>query len=133
MERKGVGPKAHQFEDLVAWQKARELTREVYRLTASSRMAADRSLTSQARRASASVMANIAQGFERGRRREFHQFLSVAKGSCAEVRSFLYVALDDGSITSEEFARIHGLAVEVARIVSRLRSAVAKQRDAKRP
>ena len=120
------------FEDLLAWQHARELTRAVYRATSSGRLAADRALSSQLRRASSSVMANIAEGFERGRRAEFHQFLSVAKGSCAEVRSFLYVALDAGFLDQESFELLLNLALSVSRIVARLRMAVAKQRDARR-
>ena len=132
MEGKALRRRADHFEDLIAWQKARELTRAIYRVTAGGRLAADRSLTGQIRRASASIMANIAERFERGRRTEFHQYLSVAKGSCAEVRSFLYIALDAGSLTSGDFVRLHNLAVEVAKIIASLRSAVAKQRDAKR-
>jgi len=132
MEGKLAVRRADRFEDLIAWQKARELTREVYRVTSSGRLAGDRGLTAQVRRASASIMATIAEGFERGKRTEFHQYLSVAKGSCAEVRSFLSIALDAESLTPGEFARVHDLAVEVAKIIASLRSAVAKQRDAKR-
>jgi four helix bundle protein len=132
MERKGAVSKVHHFEDLIAWQKAREPTREIYRVTSSGRLANDRGMVAQIRKVSTSIMANIAEGFERGRRTEFHQFLSVAKGSCAEVRSFLYVCLDAGALSREEFVRLHGLAVEVARIVSRLRSAVARQRETRR-
>ena len=132
MEGKDPARRADRFEDLIAWQKARVLTRELYRVTSGGRLASDRSLSAQIRRASASIMANIAEGFQRGRRREFHQYLSIAKGSCAEVRSLLYVCLDAGALSREDFARLHGLAVEVARIVSRLRSAVARQRESKR-
>jgi four helix bundle protein len=120
---------ANTFEDLLAWQQARELATAVYQATASGRLATDRALCDQLRRASASVMANIAGGFERGRRTEFHQFLSIAKGSCAEVRSLLYVTLDARLLDRESFDRLLNLALSVSRIVSRLRSAVAKQRD----
>ena len=75
-------------------------------------------------------MSNIAEGFERGGRPEFHQFLVIAKGSCAEV-SHLYVALDAGYLNETEFLRLQSLAVEVAKIVSALRKAVQRQRDAK--
>ena len=78
------------FEDLIAWQKARVLSREIYKVTRTSKFSKDFSLVDQIRRASTSVMSNIAEGFERGGRSEFHQFLVVAKGSCAEVRSQLY-------------------------------------------
>ena len=127
-----MNPRVNTFEDLLAWQKARELTSAVYRLTSHGRLAADRASRDQLRRASASVMANIAEGFERGRRTEFHQFLSVAKGSCAEVRSFLYVALDAGLLGQEEFNPLLELAVSTSRIIARLRSAVAMQRDSKK-
>lgn len=74
-------------------------------------------------------MANIAEGFERGGRGEFHQFLSTAKASCAEVRSHLYVALDIGYLERKEFARLLTMAEELARIIGGLRSSVAAQRD----
>ena len=88
--------KIEEFEDLIAWRKARELTREVYRVTRQGKLAKDYGLSRQIQRAAVSIMSNIAEGFERGNPREFHQFLSVAKASCAEVRSQLYVALDAG-------------------------------------
>ena len=77
-------------------------------------------------------MSNIAEGFERGRRPEFHQFLSTAKGSCAEVRAQLYVAMDIGYLGQEEFDRLMERATELSRIVGGLRAAVAKQRDKQR-
>jgi four helix bundle protein len=82
------------FEDLEIWKEARRLTQAVYRLTRDSRFAKDFGLTGQIRRAAISIMANISEGFERGGNQEFIQFLYVAKGSCGEVRSQLYVALD---------------------------------------
>jgi len=69
-------------------------------------------------------MSNIAEGFERGRRTEFHQFLVVAKGSCAEVRSQLYVAFDVGYISQVEFDRLSDAAIELGRIIGGLRAAV---------
>jgi four helix bundle protein len=77
-------------------------------------------------------MSNIAEGFERGGRGEFHQFLSTAKASCAEVRSHLYVALDVGYLDHIEFSQLLAKAEEVARIVGGLRSSVATQRDERR-
>ena len=71
-------------------------------------------------------MANIAEGFERNRPKEFHQFLSVSKSSCAEVRSHLYVALDVGYITEERFDHLQELATEVGRIIGGLRREVEK-------
>ena len=91
------------FEDLIAWQKARELTRQVYLLTRKEEFFKDFGLRDQIRRAAVSVMSNIAEGFERGSTAEYHQFVVIAKGSCAEVRSQLYVGFDAGYITEAEF------------------------------
>ncbi|MFQ6757180.1 MAG: four helix bundle protein [Deltaproteobacteria bacterium] len=116
----GIG----RFEDIVAWQKARVLTREIYLVTASGGFAKDFGLRDQIRRASVSVMANIAEGFERAGRAEFHQFLVVAKASCAEVRSHLYVALDVGYITEDLFRGLSDMTEEVGRIIGGLRRTV---------
>ena len=118
------------FEDLIAWQKARELTREVYQISRQGTFAKDFGLSGQIQRASVSIMSNIAEGFERGGRSEFHQFLSVAKASCAEVRSLLYVALDVKYIAKNEFRKIMNKAKEVGRIVGGLRASVEKQKKA---
>ena len=71
-------------------------------------------------------MSNLAEGFERNRRGEFHQYLSTAKASCAEVRSQLYVALDAGYVTVEEFDTLLAEAEEVGRIIGGLRASVQK-------
>jgi four helix bundle protein len=89
------------FEDIEAWQKARELTREIYRVTNQGAFAKDFGLRDQIRRASVSIMSNIAEGFGRGGNREFIQFLSMAKGSVSEVQAQLYVAVDVGYITKD--------------------------------
>jgi four helix bundle protein len=117
------------FEELIAWQKARELTREVYRVTPEGAFAKDFGLAGQIQRATVSVMSNIAEGFERGGRGEFHQFLSAAKASCTEVRSQLYVAFDVGYLDQPTFARLLAYAEEVGRIIGGLRASVARQRS----
>lgn len=122
----------NRFEELVAWQKARALAGEIYAVTKAGQFARDFGLSGQIQRASSSIMFNIAEGFERGSRAEFHQFLSIAKGSCAEVRSQLYLALDIGYISNAQFLLFQEHANEVARLVSGLRTAVQKQRDAQR-
>ena len=124
--------KIDRFEDLIAWQKARELTRAIYQVTGHGTFASDFGLARQIQRAAVSIMANIAEGFERGGRGEFHQFLSTAKASCAEVRSHLYVAFDVGYLDQTTFRHLLASAEEVARIVGGLRSAVATQRDEQR-
>src|SRR5206468_3923596 len=95
-EREGVMGTVQRFEDLVAWQKARAMTAAIYQVTRQGLFSKDFGLSGQMQRAAVSVMSNIAEGFERGRRAEFHQFLSAAKASCAELRSQLYTALDAG-------------------------------------
>ncbi len=74
-------------------------------------------------------MSNIAEGFERGRATEFHQFLSIAKASCAELRSQLYVGLDAGYLKQEVFKELMSEALEVGQITGGLRLAVQKRRD----
>lgn len=108
------------FEDIDAWKKARELTRSVYKATAKGTFARDYSLRDQIRRASVSVMSNVAEGHGRGGRKEFLQFLSMAQGSTNEVCSHLYVALDLGYIDDEQFRALTGLAHESARLVGGL-------------
>jgi four helix bundle protein len=77
------------FEDLLAWQKARELTRKIYVITRQGAFAKDFGLTDQIQRAAVSIMSNIAEGHERGGAGEFYHFVSIAKASCAEVHSQL--------------------------------------------
>lgn len=120
--------RADKFEDLIAWQKARALTRAIYQATAAGSFAKDFGLRDQVRRAAVSVMSNLAEGFERGGRAEFHQFLSVAKSSCAELRSQLYVALDATHLSPSTFRQLILQAEEVARIIGGLRKAVRAQR-----
>jgi four helix bundle protein len=117
------------FEELIAWQKARALTAEIYKATAAGDFARDFGLKGQIQRAAVSIMSNLAEGFERGRPSEFHQFLSVAKASCAELRSQLYVAFDVGYLDELQFKRLMALAQEVARIIGGLRAAVERNRD----
>jgi four helix bundle protein len=113
------------FEDLIAWQKARILTKEIYLATRSGAFSRDFGLSNQIQRSSVSTMSNIAEGFERNGSREFHQFLSTAKASCAETRSHLYVALD---LPDQEFQRLQSMAEEVGRIVGGLRASVEQKR-----
>jgi len=119
--------KVQRFEDLIAWQKARQLTRRVYELTREGGWAKDFGLSSQIQRASVSIMSNIAEGFERNRQGEFHQFLSIAKASCAEVRSQLYVAIDVGYVTNEDFEAVLAQAEEVGRILGGLRASIQRK------
>ncbi|MCW1967603.1 MAG: four helix bundle protein [Anaerolineae bacterium] len=120
--------KVERFEDLIAWQKARELTQSIYQATREDAFAKDFGLRNQIQRATVSIMSNIAEGFERNRPNEFHQFLSISKGSCGEVQSQLYVAFDVGYITDPKFSKLMTQAKEVGRILNGLRIAVEKQK-----
>jgi four helix bundle protein len=110
--------KIERFEDIDAWKKARELTKIIYEVTAQGKFASDFSLKDQIRRATVSIMANIAEGFEREGNKEFRQFLAQAKGSVGEVKSLIYVALDAGSLSSEQFNRIMALGDETSRLLA---------------
>jgi four helix bundle protein len=124
-----MAKKIGRFEDFIAWQKARKLTSEIYKVTNRGLFARDFGLKDQIRRAAVSSMSNLAEGSERGRQGEFHQFLSIAKGSCAELRTQLYVALDAGYLESSEFEVLMIQATEVGQILGGLRVSVEKRRD----
>jgi len=108
------------FEALPVWQKARGLVNCIYDLTGKESFRRDFSLVDQIRRASVSVMSNIAEGFERGSNAEFLQFLYIAKGSSGETRTQLYIALDRGYITGDDFRRSHDICKEVSAQLSGL-------------
>jgi four helix bundle protein len=115
-------------EELIAWQKARALTREVYRITRPGAFTRDFGLAGQMQRAAASIMSNIAEGFERVRAGKFHPFLSAAKASCAGLRSHLYAALDAGHISTAEFHPLMAAAKATARLVGALRTITERRR-----
>jgi four helix bundle protein len=105
------------FEDLNVWKQARQLTQEVYRLTKTEKFLKDFGLRDQIRRAAISVMSNIAEGFERGGNQEF---VYVAKASCGEVRSQLYVALDQGYVTADNSEKLLQLFRRLSGMISNL-------------
>ena len=111
-----------QFEELLMWQKARELTREVYKnlnfdTFKHLNLPYDRGFCDQIQRASVSIMSNIAEGFERGTKLEFLNYLYIAKGSAGEVRAQLYVALDVGYVNSETFKYLNSLVLSCSRLI----------------
>jgi four helix bundle protein len=108
------------FEDLNVWKQARQLTQEVYHLTKTDKFSKDFALRDQIRRATISVMSNIAEGFERSGNQEFVQFLYVAKASCGEVRSQLYIALDQGYATANESEKLLQLFRRLSGMISNL-------------
>jgi len=108
------------FEEISAWQKARQLTKELYKVTSVGAFARDYDLKNQIRRAAVSIMSNIAEGFERSGTVEFNQFLAMAKGSAGEVRSQLYVVLDQNYLSNAVVGRLLEQAAEVGRMIGGL-------------
>ena len=108
------------FEEIECWKKARELTRRIYEITNNPAFARDFGLKDQIRRASVSVMSNIAEGYDRSGTAEFVHFLATAKASAAEVRCQLYVAADQGYIEQQHFSELNALAFETSRMLSGL-------------
>lgn len=108
------------FEDIEAWKRARILTARVYQLTRDGPVAKDFAFRDQIRRAALSVMLNISEGFEReSGDKDFRHFLSIAKGSVGEVRAALYVGVDNGYFTPDQFEELVSLAIETAKMLSR--------------
>ena len=106
------------FEDIEAWQVARTLAGDVYKLTGKGDLSRDFGLRDQLQRSAVSVMANIAEGFGRRGRQEFIQFLKIARGSCSEVESHLYIALDAGLIAKADFDQLKAQAETTGRKIS---------------
>ncbi len=102
------------FEDIIAWQKARILTAEIYKLTSNCR---DYGFKDQIQRATVSVMNNIAEGFDRQTDKDFRHFLYIAKGSAAEVRSMLFLALDLKYIDQDVFGKLYQQVSEIGRLL----------------
>ena len=109
-------PTFRRIEDIQAWQKAREVTKMIYAVTANGSFAKDFGLRSQIQRASVSIMANIAEGFGRRSDKEFANFLNMAHGSVSETQSHLYVALDLHYVDQVTFTKIYELLEEISRM-----------------
>ncbi len=124
------------FEDIRAWRKARELTHVIYSITKESQFSKDFRLRDQIRSAAASIMANIAEGFDSRSNVEFIRFLGYARRSASEVQSHLYIALDEGYITQEQFHSAYQLAEESKSLIGgfiRYLSKHAEVRDRQPP
>ncbi len=104
------------FEDIQAWIKAREVTNIIYKLSNKSDFARDFGLRDQMRRASVSIMANIAEGHGRRSKIEFANFLNIARGSAIELQSHLYIAKDLKYISGEEFEKVYALLEEISKM-----------------
>jgi len=115
--RKVSAMRIERFEDIQGWQEAKRLTVEVYRVTNEGVFSKDFALRDQIRRASVSIMANIAEGFGRSSRKEFIHFLNIANGSALEVQSHLHVALELVYLSREQFDSLYQLAHSVSRLI----------------
>ncbi len=114
---------AFQFEDLVAWQKARTLARTIYEVTAKESFAQDFALSSQMRHSAIAIMSCIAEGFERRGQNEYLQFIFTARMNCAELRSQLYVGLDAGFYDQAQFQQLFVMINELARLLGEMLNA----------
>ncbi len=107
--------KIEKFEDIIAWQKSKDLTCCIHTCFVGNK---DFGFRDQIQRASVSIMNNIAEGFERNSDKEFKYFLFIAKGSCGEVRSMLYLAKEFMYISDADFKKLHLLSTDVSKLLS---------------
>jgi len=108
------------FEDIKAWQKAREVTRQIYQISSDEKFFRDYGLRDQIRRSVVSIMANIAEGYGRKTNKDFANFLVIAHASTAETQSHLYIALDLNYISQEQFNEIYGELNETSKMTMAL-------------
>ena len=110
--------KINRFEDIESWQRARELTKVVYSLSSKGELAKDWALRDQIRKASISIMSNIAEGFDSGFKAEFARFLSISRRSASEIQSQLYIALDQNYILKEDFFKLYQETEEIRKMIT---------------
>lgn len=120
--------KIEKFEDIIAWQKALELCDLIYSKTNKELFSKDFGLKDQIRRASVSVVSNIAEGFERESNNQFIYFLLIAKASAGELRSQIYIAKNQNYITKEEFEELNNKVIEVGKTIGGFVSYLKTQR-----
>jgi four helix bundle protein len=117
-------PLIARFEDIRAWQQARVLNQQIYRLTSSGALAKDFEVRSQIRGASVSMMTNIAEGFDCDSHAEFARFLGIARRSAVEVQSLLYTSLDAGYITDETLKVHYNQAAKTIALINALKKSL---------
>jgi len=108
------------FEEIHAWEKGRSITNHIFQVIQNSELRKNFALKDQLIRCSISITANIAEGFERNSNKEFCYFLAIAKGSTGELRSFLYVLLDNQFITKSDFEKLYQESQEIFAMLSKL-------------
>lgn len=106
------------FEDLPVWKEAKDLAVLLYKMTSRGKLSKDFGLKDQIQRSSISISSNIAEGFERGTKQEFIQFLYIARGSCGELRSQIFIAKDIGYFDNANFDTIFKLALKVSKQIN---------------
>jgi four helix bundle protein len=116
------------YKDLIVYQKAYQLSLHIYRVTESFPKAEIYGLVSQMRRSAISIPANIAEGYRRGHRKEYIQFLRIAQGSCGELETFLSMSKDLGFIKEKDFEELEKAQDEISRLLQALISALAIKR-----
>jgi len=115
------------FEDLIVWKNAMELANFVYKLTNIPKFKRDYGLIGQIRRSSVSIASNIAEGFERGTKHEFINYLFIARGSCGEVRSQIYIAYNQSYISENEFENAISLCKKTSSLLYALIKAIKEK------
>ena len=121
--------KINRFEDMDAWKVARELSNLIYILCREPMLSKDYSFKDQIQRAAVSIMNNTAEGFERGSNRDFSKFLFIARASAGEVRSMLYLALDQKYITTTQFEEAYNLCLRASQLCWGMIKHLQKNRD----
>ncbi len=115
------------FEDIIAWQKAKEAVKKIYEIcNESSKFKRDFVLSNQIQKATISIMSNIAEGFGRSSDKEFANFLNIAKGSICEVQSQLYIAFGLGYIDKEKFDNLYQFLLEIGKLLTNFRKYLRK-------
>jgi four helix bundle protein len=121
--------KIEKFEDIIAWQKALELSNLIYSVTNKDKFSKDYGLKDQIRRSSVSIVSNIAEGFERESNNQFIYFLVIAKGSAGELRAQIYIAKNQNYITQEEFELLNTKVTEVSKTLGGFVSYLKSQKN----
>lgn len=116
------------FEDLFIWQKAIEFAKDIYLITEKQGLKNDFGLKSQMRNAAVSISSNIAEGFERRSRKEYLNFLNIAKGSAGEIRSQLMVAFEVGYVEKAELEILREKAKFLSGSISNHSKAIGKSK-----
>jgi len=125
-------PTIYRFEEIEAWQTARQLTNQIYQLSDQGKFARDYGLRDQMRRAAVSIMSNIVEGFESRTQNMFVEYLGRARGSAGEVRAQLYIAMDQNYLTHDEFTELFSLAETCSRQIYRFIDYLSRQPNAHR-